>query len=69
MKKENITPEKFKCATVACPSVYLADDGDRIIIIGKEVDLKDVDLVDEVGDDELAVSVDAEMLKQADLDQ
>lgn len=69
MSVHNITPEDFQCVAASCPAIYSSDEDDKIIIVGKTADLEQAGLTEEVGDDEEAVVVSAEMLKQADLDQ
>lgn len=67
MNIKDITPKKYKCVAAACPSVYVDEDSDKLIIIGDEADIKELGISeDNVGDNEKAIIVDKEMLRQVD---
>lgn len=65
MKLKDITPKQYHCSLVACPSVFsIQDNPDKVIIVGKKVNVKESNLKQKVGDDEEAVMVDKEMLQK-----
>lgn len=62
---KNITPEEFRCVSIAgCPAVYDLEDG-RLLIIGKIPSQDDLSSVKEIGNDELAIVIDAELVSKA----
>ena len=66
-KKSNsikeMTPTKFRCAAMGCPSVYSIEGGDKLVIIGKKADPKELGIADRVGEDEQVIIVDRDMLR------
>ena len=67
MNIKDATPEKHKCVAAACPSVYVDEDSDKVIIIGDEADVKELGISeDNVGDNEKAIIVDKAMLREID---
>lgn len=59
----DITPKQHRCdVTVSCPAVFIAPN-DKLVIIGKRCENNAI--AHRVGPDEVAIEVDADMIKQA----
>ena len=64
-----ITPKRLRCGVGLCPALFELDDG-RIVVIGKLPDPQHPlprKILDKVGDNELAVVIPADYLKDLDL--
>ena len=64
MKLKEITPKAYQCSFAACPSVYDVVGKDKLIIVGSEVNPKELGIAKKVCKNEQVVMVDKEMLKQ-----
>ena len=63
----DMTPEHMRCAWGACPAVYELDD-DTVIIIGKKPEDQMIEtLRGRVGEDEYAIVVSKNLLKNISL--
>ncbi len=64
MKLKNITPGPYDCVCTACPAIYENPKGDKLIIVGSKVNSKELGIDNRIGENEQAVTVDREMLRQ-----
>ena len=63
MKLKEITPPEMACFVGPCPAVFVSEDGNEIVLIGKKV--QPGSLASRVGADEQLVSISKEMLVKA----
>jgi len=65
MKLKEITPKAFLCTWAACQAVYEIVGKDKLVIVGRKVDnLEKLGIAKRVVENEEAVIVDKEMLRQ-----
>lgn len=58
----DVTPEKYKCALLSCPSIH--DFKDDYLIVGKQINPKDVGLEKKVGKGEVLIKIKKEIIDE-----
>ena len=63
-KIKEITPISYRCSyVIVCPAVYSIEGEDKLAIVGKKADPKDLGIADRVGKDEQVIIVDRGMIE------
>lgn len=63
MKLTEITPPEMACVVGPCPAVFVSEDQQRIVLIGRKT--PHAELANRVAPDEELVSISREMLEKA----
>lgn len=65
IRLKELTPYKYRCGVAAvCPAVFsIGEKGDKLAIVGKKADPKELGIADKVGKDEQVIIVDRGMIE------
>ncbi len=63
MKLKEITPKAYLCTAAACPAIYEVVGKDKLVIVGLQVNPKELGIAKKVDKNEQVVMIDKEMLK------
>ena len=67
IKLKELTPSSHMCVgLISCPAIYQMEtgQGDKLAIVGKKADPKELGIADKVSNDEQVVIIDREMLRK-----
>ena len=64
IRLKELTPYKYRCGVSMCPALFsIGEKAEKLAIIGKKADPKELGIADRVGKDEQVIIVDRDMLR------